>query len=129
MELQHFWFLRGANVWARCPVMEVELTLADGAAVAEQRFANCSARLHSWLPSLERAGSVSDDKASVAYASGSSDLAGLLGDLTLELQRLAGSPVEVGRVRPSSDGVVRVAIEFEEEELGRVCLETARQLI
>jgi cyanophycin synthetase len=116
MELQHIWILRGANVWARCPVMEVELALADRAAVAEPRLAECAAHLRAWLPSL---GSQSIGP----------DLPALLGDVTLELQRLAGSPVQVGRVRPSSDGFFRVIIEFEEEELGRACLETARQLI
>jgi cyanophycin synthetase len=116
MELQHIWILRGANVWARCPLMEVELPLSDLTAVAEQRLADCIARLRAWMPSLR----------SQSIGPG---LPALLGDVTLELQRLAGSPVQVGRVRPSSDGFFRVAIEFEEEELGRACLETARQLI
>ncbi len=129
MELQHIWFLRGANVWARCPVMEVELALADVAAVGAQRLAGCMMRLHSWLQSLGRAESVSDGGSSAAHASGSSVLPSLLRDVTLELQRLAGSPVQVGRVRPGAEGFFRVAIEFEEEELGRACLETARKLI
>ena len=118
MELQHIWILRGANVWARCPVMEVELVLANHVTVAEHRLAACTARLRSWLPSLGRAGSVSDGTTPVAYASGSSNLPALLRDVTLELQRLAGSPVEVGRVRPGGDGFFRVIIEYEEEELG-----------
>src|SRR5262249_50365406 len=115
MELQHIWVLRGANTWARCPVLEVELGLADLAAVGEQRLAACAARLRTWLPSLA-------DKPL------GPDLPALLRDVTLELQRLAGSPVQVGRVRPG-DGFFRVVIEFEEEELGRACLESARQLI
>jgi cyanophycin synthetase len=116
MELQHIWILRGANVWARCPVMEVELALADVAAVAEQRLADCTTRLRAWLPSL-------------AGKTIGPDLPALLRDVTLELQRLAGSPVRIGRIRPSGNGFFRVIIEFEEEELGRACLETARQLI
>ncbi len=116
MELQHVWVLRGANIWARCPVLEVELALADLAAVAEPRLADCTACLRNWLPSL-------------AGQSIGPDLPALLCDVTLELQRLAGSPVQIGRVRPERDDFFRVAIEFEEEELGRACLETARQLI
>ncbi len=115
MEIQHIWVLRGANVWARCPVLEVELTLSDGA-VVEQRLAACKARIYSWLTSLS------------GWPLGH-DLPALLGDVTLELQRLAGSPVQFCRVHPGGNGFFRVIIEFEEEELGRACLETARQLI
>ncbi|MHB1422096.1 MAG: cyanophycin synthetase [Gemmataceae bacterium] len=117
MELQHIWVLRGANVWARCPVLEVELDLADLAAVSEQRIADCTATLRSWLPSL-------------ANQPLGPDLPALLRDLSLELQRLAGSPVQVGRVRSGGrDGFFRVIIEYEEEELGRACLETGRNFI
>ncbi len=45
MQLQRIWILRGANVWARCPVLEVELDLADCTAVNEDRLAACTARL------------------------------------------------------------------------------------
>src|SRR5579884_3240339 len=100
MELQHIWLLRGANVWARCPVMEVELALAEDAAADGQHLADCTTRLRSWLPSL-------------ADNSIGPDLPALLHAVTLELQRSVGSPVQVGRVRPSSDGIFRVAIEFE----------------
>lgn len=116
MELQHVWVLRGANIWARCPVLEVELALADCAAVSAARCADCVARLRSWLPSL-------------AGRSLGSDLPGLLRDLTLELQRLAGSPVQFGLVHRGGDGFFRVVIEFEEEALGRACLETAWQFL
>ena len=29
MEMQRLWVLRGPNVWARCPVLEIELNLGD----------------------------------------------------------------------------------------------------
>ncbi|HEY7427285.1 MAG TPA: cyanophycin synthetase [Gemmataceae bacterium] len=117
MELQSIWILRGANIWARCPVLEVELDLADLAAVTEEQLAACTSRLRAWLPAL-------------AGRPSGPDLAATLRDLTLELQRLAGSPVNFGLVRPAGrNGCFRVVIEYEEEELGRACLETARQLI
>jgi cyanophycin synthetase len=115
MEIQHIWVLRGANVWARCPVLEVELALAK-LAIAKPYLADCTARLRAWLPSLD-------------HQSRGHDLPALLGDVTLELQRLAGSPVQFRRAHPGGNGFFRVIIEFEEEELGRACLETARQLI
>src|SRR4051812_15136366 len=117
MELQRIWVLRGANIWARCPVLEVELDLANLAAVTDERLAACMSRLRTWLPAL-------------ANRPAGVDLAATLRDLTLELQHLAGSPVQFGLVRPAGrNGFFRVVIEYEEEELGRACLETARQLI
>jgi cyanophycin synthetase len=116
MEFQRIWVLRGASIWACCSVLEVELDLADLAAVTEDRLAACTTRLRSWLPTL-------------AGRPLGPDLPALLRDLALELQRLAGSPVKTGLVRPAGlDGCFRVVIEYEEEELGRACLETARLL-
>ncbi len=115
MEFQHIWVLRGANVWSRCPVLEVELNLADCAAVSEERLADCVARLRAAMPSL-------------AQRPAASDLPALIRDVTLELQRLSGSPVAFGLVRPPGrDSICRVVVEYEEEELGRACLESARQ--
>jgi cyanophycin synthetase len=116
MELHHIWVLRGANVWTRCPVLEIELDLAKLGAIPEQRLAEGISCLRAWLPSL-------------SSRPIGPDLPALLRDVTLELQRLSGSPVQVGRVRPVGNGLFRVVIEYEEEELGRACLETARQLI
>jgi cyanophycin synthetase len=117
MEFQRIWVLRGANVWARCPVLEVELSVANHAALGEERLAACAACLRTWLPAL------------IEQPAGA-DLPAVLRDVTLELQRRAGSLVEFGLVRPAGrDGIYRVIVEYEEEELGRACLETARQLI
>jgi hypothetical protein len=88
MEFQRIWILRGANIWARYPVLEVELDLTDLAAVTDARLAACAAHLHAWLPSL-------------AGQPIGVDLPAILRDVTLELQRLAGSPVKVGLVRPA----------------------------
>ncbi|HEY7153261.1 MAG TPA: cyanophycin synthetase [Gemmataceae bacterium] len=117
MEFQRIWVLRGANIWTRCPVLEVELDLATLAAATDERLAACTSRLRALLPSL-------------ADRPAGADLAAILRDLTLELQRLAGSPVQFGLVRSAGrNGFFRVVIEYEEEELGRACLETARQFI
>jgi hypothetical protein len=96
MEFQQIWVLRGANIWARCPVLEVELDLTGFAAVTEDRLAACTARLRAAMPSL-------------AHRPIGPDRPGLLRDLTLELQRLAGSPVQIGLVRPGGrEGFFRV---------------------
>src|SRR5205823_4215179 len=54
----------------------------------------------------------------------------ILEHVTLELQTLAGTEVGFGRARETSEeGVYKVAIEYESEELARACLEAARQLL
>jgi cyanophycin synthetase len=116
MEFQRIWVLRGPNIWARCPVLEVELHLdtlhATGPDLAD--------RLSAWLPSLRQR--LTDP---VAFT----DLPHVLQHLTLELQTLAGSPVCFGLVRPTSrEGLHRVIVEYEEEEVGHACLEAARSL-
>src|SRR5262245_12917317 len=65
------------------------------------------------------------------------DLTGLPGAETahtlqhaaLRLQTLAGSPVSFGLTRETSrPGLFRVVVEYEEEPLGRACLDVAREL-
>jgi cyanophycin synthetase len=116
MNFPRVWIVRGANLWARCPVLEVEIDLSANAAVTEEQLAACIARLRAWLPSL-------------ASRPLGPDVAALLRDVTLELQRTVGSPVQFGLVRPGwRNGYSRVIVEYEEEELGCACLEAARQI-
>jgi cyanophycin synthetase len=108
------WVLRGANVWASCPMLEVELSL-NGTAVVESAIG----RLQTALPEL--AGRDTGDDPALKFA-------WVFARLTLALQRLAGSPVTVAVVRPVRPGVFCVAVELEEEALAVACLEAARRL-
>jgi cyanophycin synthetase len=115
MQFEHIWVLRGANIWVRRPVLEVELVPAAHFVVTEAQLAACGSRLYAELPSMDISSLI--------------DLPNLLGRTALELQRQAGSPVTFYTVRPPTrDPFYRLVIEFEEEELGRACLESARQL-
>jgi cyanophycin synthetase len=108
--------LRGANVWAPCRMLEVEVDLG-GAAEDAGLVERALARLRAWLPDLE------------APAPGEDAWAIALQRLAVVLQRRAGSPVSAGVVRPGSrPGTFRVAAEFEEEALGLAALGTARRL-
>ncbi len=112
--------LRGANVWASCPILEVELEL-DGTAEAGL-VEGAIGRLRTALPELK--GADAGDGPGLK-------LARVFGQLTLALQRLAGSPVTVAVVQPVQPvrpGVFCVAVEFEEEALAVACLEAARRL-
>ena len=124
MEFGRIAVLRGPNIWASCPVLEVELPrrAAGGWPDGTPAFA---AHLVRWVPSL--AGTAEAD--AVSLFQGPLGPAHALGRLTLRLQSLAGSEVQFGLVDcPGDDGPVRVVAEYEEEELARACLETARRV-
>src|SRR4051794_40345115 len=109
--------LRGANVWAPCPVLEFELDVG-GPAEDAGRAERALGRLRAALPDLERDAD-GDPARGLAWA---------FVRLTLGLQRLAGSPVSAGFIRTESPGFFRAAAEFEEEALGAAGLEAAGRL-
>jgi cyanophycin synthetase len=98
-------------------MLEVDLDLTDTGSA--DRVERALGHLGSRLPEMKRAAAGGSPGRSLAWG---------FGRLTLTLQRLAGSPVEVEVVRPERPGVFRVATEFEEETLGVACLEAARRL-
>ena len=115
MLFRRVWALRGPNVWARFPVLEVVLDLSPLRDRPVDEIPGFAERLRGRLPSL---GGVEEP-----------DPARGLGLATLELQRLAGSAVAYLGERPTSEpGVVKFAIEYEEEAIVREALESARQL-
>jgi cyanophycin synthetase len=114
MQFRRIFALRGANVWARVPALEAEVDLAGLPASPPQGFAR---RLRDWLPGAPKP----EDEPG--------DLPSALKWLALELQRQAGSPVSFGLARPlAQPGLHAVVVEYEEEGLGRACLESARTL-
>jgi cyanophycin synthetase len=115
MEFRKIRALLGPNSWACWPVLEVVVDLSSLKGRPLDAFPGFAERLHHRLPTL---GGVEEP-----------DPARALGLATLELQVLAGSPVSFVAERPTDEpGVVRVAIEFEEEAIARVALESARDL-
>ena len=128
MEFRKVLALRGPNVWANFPVLEVWVDLGDLNETASDGVPGFNERLLRWLPSLI------EHRCSLGVRGGFCERlrrgtypAHILEHLTLELQSLAGTPVGFGRARATAeDGVYRVAIEFEEEVLARASLETAR---
>jgi cyanophycin synthetase len=123
MEFGRIRVLRGPNIWGACPVLEVELPRCDGAGLhGTPAFA---ARLLRWFHSL--AGQ--DATGEVALFQGPLGLAHALSWLMIRLQAQAGSDVHLGLVDCCGDNSpVRVVVEYEEEELARACLESARRL-
>jgi cyanophycin synthetase len=121
MKLGQLFVLRGPNVWARVPVLEVEVEPGDPAAWP----ADLGARLVRWLSPL--AGTCLDCPLQTLPSAPTP--AHALQAVALELQCLAECDVGFGAARQGSrPGLWRVAVEYEEEALGRACLEAAREL-
>jgi cyanophycin synthetase len=110
MDFGRIGVLRGASVWSRQPVLEVEL---DPRGLGPNP--GLAGRLRPWLPGLD-----------ARQVEGEVGLAHALGHATLDLQRRAGSPVRFVTVKAGEP--VRVVVEYEEEALGRAALESARRL-
>jgi cyanophycin synthetase len=123
--------LRGPNVWARFPVLEAWVDLEELKDSPSDELPGFNERLMAWLPSLI------EHRCSLGVRGGFFERlrrgtyqAHILEHVTLELQSLAGTEVGFGRARETvEEGVYKVAIEYQEEELARDCLETARRLL
>jgi cyanophycin synthetase len=130
MEFRKVQALRGPNFWASFPILEAWVDLGALKDSASDEIPGFNDRLMSWLPTLvEHRCSVGERGGFFQRLRRGTYQAHILEHVTLELQTLAGTDVGFGRARETAEeGVYRVAIEFEEEELGRACLETARRL-
>src|ERR1700732_3686908 len=86
MEFGRIWVLRGPNIWARVPVLEIELLQGSAEAWGPAAAAAVTQRLRDQIPGLH-----------LVHAEGQPlRIADLLQRVTLELQALCGSPVEFG---------------------------------
>jgi cyanophycin synthetase len=130
MEFRKVRALRGPNIWAAFPVLEAWVDLGALKDSPSDELPGFNERLTAWLPSLV------EHRCSVGKRSGFFERlrrgtyqAHILEHVTLELQGLAGTEVGYGRARETNEeGVYKVAIEYEYEELARACLQTAREL-
>ena len=131
MEILKINALRGPNVWANFPVLEVWVKLGVYNDKSSEEYPGFNDRLKSWLPSLiEHRCSVGERGGFFVRLDRGTYLAHILEHITLELQSLAGRNVGFGRARETSvDGTYRVAIRYYEEKLCRAAVEAGRNLI
>ncbi len=130
MEFRRVLALRGPNLWANFPVLEAWVELGPCKDSASDEVPGFNDRLMAWLPSLvEHRCSVGERGGFFQRLRRGTYPAHILEHITLELQALAGTDVGYGKARETSEeGVYRVVVEYENEELGRACLEAARAL-
>jgi cyanophycin synthetase len=130
MEFRKVLALRGPNIWASFSVLEAWVDLGALKDSASDELPGFNERLMSWLPTLiEHRCSIGKRGGFCERLRRGTYQAHILEHVTLELESLAGTEVGFGRARETSEeGVYKVVIEYEDETLGRACLESARAL-
>jgi cyanophycin synthetase len=123
--------LRGPNIWSRNTVLEAWVELGPLKDTSSAHIPGFNDRLMTWLPTMiEHRCSVGERGGFFQRLRWGTYLAHILEHTTLELQTLAGTAVGYGRARETSqEGLFKVAIRYQEETLGRECLDTARNLL
>ncbi len=123
--------LRGPNVWANFPVIEVLVDLAELRDTSSEMIGGFNERLKSWLPTMiEHRCSVGERGGFFQRLDRGTYMAHILEHVTLELQNLAGNEVGFGRARElDEDGVYRVAIEYHNETVGVAAVEAGRRVV
>ena len=131
MNIRKVLALRGPNIWSRHTVLEAWVDLGTLKDTSSAQIPGFNDRLMSWLPTMiEHRCSVGERGGFFQRLRWGTYLAHILEHTTLELQTLCGTPVGYGRARETSEeGLFKVAIRYQEETLGRACLESARELI
>ena len=130
MEFRKILALRGPNIWANFPVLEALVDLGDLKDCSSDEMPGFNDRLKGWLPSLiEHRCSVGERGGFFERLRRGTYLAHILEHVALELQGLAGSPVGFGKARETSEeGVYKVALRFEVEEVGLAAFHAGREL-
>ncbi len=137
MELRQIVAYHGPNRWAGVPTLEVHVDLESLAAWRSDTAPVVVERLLSWLPALgetsltQSAGhDVASSESFRTLAERGLSLASLLERVVCVLEAAAGTPPRFSRSSAiASEATFCLAFEFEEEDLGRACLETARQCL
>jgi cyanophycin synthetase len=119
--------LRGPNVWSKASVLEARIGVSFWQHLGAADVFAFRQRLAASLPggSLERA--AIDGK--IVHAGPGTALAEALWEVALALQTLVSTTVSSGGIGPiSASGTLDIAVEYEEEKLGRACLDSARRI-
>jgi cyanophycin synthetase len=131
MQIQKVLKLRGPNIWANFPVLEVWIDLEEYKDTSSEMIPGFNERLKGWLPTMI------EHRCSEGVRGGFFErlrrgtyMGHILEHVTLELQSLAGNEVGFGRARETSvEGTYKVAIEYVDEEVGLASLDTAYALL
>ena len=135
MEFRQIVAYHGPNRWSGVPTLEVLVDLGARRTWRSSADPAVIARLLSWLPALDdppqqapsQGGEGSSQESFHKLAEHGLPLIDLLRRVTCVLEAAAGTPPQYSRCEETADGAsCRLTFQFEEESLGRACLETAR---
>jgi cyanophycin synthetase len=116
--------LRGPNLWGATTVLEVLVDLGDWADLESQEVRDFCHRMEGVLPA-SGIPLCSECEEGLSHAAGLTLIA-ILARTVVALQTQAGSAVQFGRVSETSEsGVLRMAVEYREEPVGRMALAAA----
>jgi cyanophycin synthetase len=123
--------LRGPNIWTYRPVLEAWTDIGDLEDSPSNTIPGFYERLTSWLPGLvEHRCGVGERGGFLLRLKEGTWPAHIMEHITIELQNLAGMRVGFGKARQTHvRGVYKVAVRTRHEEVGRACLDAARDLI
>ncbi|HEY7156629.1 MAG TPA: hypothetical protein VH575_21855 [Gemmataceae bacterium] len=117
MKLCRLWVLQGPNIWAANPILEAGVDLGPWADPSRKQTIHVVQRLRTWLPSTPPD---LDDAPSLAH---------VFERVAFLLQVLAGNSVTFSETREGGrPNRYRVAVEYQEEPVGRACLQTALEM-
>jgi len=130
MHFRKMMTLRGPNIWANYPVVEAWLDLEDLKDSPSDVLVGFNERLMSWLPTMiEHRCSEGERGGFFTRLRRGTYQGHILEHVALELQSLVGPSVGFGRTRETyEDGVYKVVVAFEHEDLGRASLHAALRI-
>ncbi|MFY3855097.1 cyanophycin synthetase [Achromobacter xylosoxidans] len=121
MEVSRIRALRGPNLWSKNTAIEAIVSCAD-AECSIDNLPDFEARLRARLP---QTGLLRPEG-----HQGAVSIAHVLQIVALTLQAYAGCPVTFGRTSSTIEpGVFQVVVEYSEEEVGRLAMDLAQQLV
>lgn len=131
MQIRKVQALRGPNIWANFPVLEVLVDIGQYEYKPSNEIPGFNERFMAWLPTaIEHRCSIGERGGFFERLRRGTYLGHILEHTALELQSLAGNPVGFGRARETSEvGVYKVVIEYLEEVVGREAVQTAYRLL
>lgn len=137
MEFRQIVAYHGPNRWAGVRTLQVLVELGSLQTWRSSDAPQVIARLLEWLPSLNdppqypapgRASSARDETFTHRAARGMS-LGDVLEQVTCALEAAAGTPPSFSQTVALEPGTFALLFEFEEESLGRACLDVARRCV
>jgi cyanophycin synthetase len=123
--------LKGPNIWTYRPALEAWVDIGDLEDQPSNTIPGFPERLAALLPSLiEHRCSVGEHGGFMQRVRDGTWAGHILEHVTLELQNLSGQRTGFGKARSTSTrGVYKVVVRSRQEEVSRICLTTARDLV